>query len=59
MWRDICIAIQTALHGELEQYQRQLEELRQALLAGDAAALEAVFAEARTMRRAWAEGKLS
>ena len=45
--------------GELEQYQRQLEELRQALLAGDAAALEAVFAEARTMRRAWAEGKLS
>ena len=59
MWRDICIANKTALLGELEQYQRQLEELRQALLAGDAAALEAVFAEARTVRRAWAEGKLS
>ena len=58
MWRDICIANKTALLGELEQYQRQLEELRQALLAGDAAALEAVFAEARTVRRAWAEGKL-
>ena len=59
MWRDICIANRTALLGELEQYQRQLEELRQALLAGDAAELEAVFAEARTVRRAWDEGKLS
>lgn len=59
MWRDICIANRAALLGELEQYQRQLDELRQALLAGDAAALEAVFDEARTVRRAWAEGKLS
>jgi prephenate dehydrogenase len=59
MWRDICIANKAALLGELEQYQRQLDELRQALLAGDAAALEAVFDEARTVRRAWAEGKLS
>jgi prephenate dehydrogenase len=59
MWRDICIANKTALLGELEQYQRQLDELRQALQAGDAAALEAVFDEARTVRRAWAEGKLS
>ncbi len=59
MWRDICIANKSALLGELEQYQRQLEELRQALLAGDAVALETVFAEARTVRRAWDEGKLS
>jgi len=59
MWRDICIANKDALLGELEQYQRQLEELRRALLAGDAAALEAVFDEARTVRRAWAEGKLA
>ncbi len=59
MWRDICIANKDALLGELEQYQRQLDELRRALVEGDAAALEAVFAEARTVRRAWAEGKLS
>lgn len=59
MWRDICIANKSALLSELEQYQRQLEELRKALLVGDAVALEAVFAEARTVRRAWAEGKLS
>lgn len=58
MWRDICIANKAALLGELEQYQRQLEELREALLAGDATALEAVFAEARTVRRAWDEGTL-
>ncbi len=58
MWRDICIANRGALLGELEQYQRQLEELRQALLAGDAARLQEVFDEARTVRRAWAEGKL-
>ncbi|CAG0927642.1 MAG: Cyclohexadienyl dehydrogenase [Rhodocyclaceae bacterium] len=59
MWRDICIANKGALLGELEQYQRQLDELRRALQAGDAAALEAVFDEARTVRRAWAEGKLA
>jgi prephenate dehydrogenase len=59
MWRDICIANKAALLGELEQYQRQLDELRRALQDGDAAALEAVFDEARTVRRAWAEGKLS
>ncbi len=59
MWRDICIANKTALLSELEQYQRQLEELRNALLLGDADSLESVFAEARTVRRAWAEGKLS
>lgn len=58
MWRDICIANREALLGELEQYQRQLEELRQALIAGDAARLQEVFDEARTIRRAWAEGKL-
>jgi prephenate dehydrogenase len=58
MWRDICIANKTALLGELEQYQRHLEELRQALAAEDAARLQEVFDEARTVRRAWAEGKL-
>lgn len=58
MWRDICIANKDALLGEIEQYRRQLDALHQALLAGDAATIEAVFAEARTVRRAWAEGKL-
>jgi prephenate dehydrogenase len=59
MWRDICIANRAALLEELEQYQRELEVLRRALQNGDAAALEAIFAEARTVRRAWAEGRLS
>ncbi len=59
MWRDICLANRDALLPELEGYQRQLDELHQALLASDAARLEAIFADARTLRRAWAEGKLS
>lgn len=59
MWRDICIANREALLGELEQYQRQLDELRQALVDGDAARLQEVFDEARIVRRAWAEGTLS
>jgi prephenate dehydrogenase len=59
MWRDICVANRAALLEELEQYQRELEVLRRALQNGDAAALEAIFAEARTVRRAWAEGRLS
>ncbi|HMM54255.1 MAG TPA: prephenate dehydrogenase/arogenate dehydrogenase family protein [Candidatus Desulfobacillus sp.] len=59
MWRDICLANRAALLGELERYQGQLETLHRALLEQDAAAIEAVFAEARTVRRAWDEGKLS
>jgi prephenate dehydrogenase len=59
MWRDICIANRQALLAELDQYQMQLDELRQALIAGDAARLQEVFDEARTVRRAWAEGKLA
>lgn len=58
MWRDICLANRDALLLELEGYQRQLDELHQALVAGDAARLETIFADARTLRRAWAEGKL-
>lgn len=58
MWRDVCIANKDALLGELEQYQQQLEALRLAVQENDAAALESIFAEARLMRRAWAEGKL-
>lgn len=58
MWRDVCIANKDALLGELEQYQQQLEALRLAVQQNDAAALESIFAEARIVRRAWAEGKL-
>ncbi len=58
MWRDVCIANKDALLVELEQYQQQLEALRLAVQDNDAIALESIFAEARLIRRAWAEGKL-
>jgi len=58
-WRDICLANRDALLAELECYQSQLGDLHQALVAGDAARLEAIFADARSLRRAWTEGKLS
>ena len=58
MWRDICLANREALLEELDAYQRQLQDLQQILAAADGERLEAIFAIARTARRAWAEGKL-
>lgn len=58
MWRDICLANREALLKELDAYQRQLQDLQQILAAADGERLEAIFAIARTARRAWAEGKL-
>ena len=54
MWRDICLANRTALLGELDRYRSQLDELHDALAAGDGARLEAVFDIARQARRDWA-----
>lgn len=57
MWRDIALANRTALLEEIDRYQAQLGEMRQALAAGDGARLQAIFDTARTARRAWGEGK--
>ncbi len=57
MWRDICLANRSALLEELDRYRTQLDELRDALQAGDGASLEAVFDIARTARREWAAAK--
>ncbi len=53
MWRDICVANRAALLAELDAYQTELLKLRVLLAAGDAAGLEAMFAEARAARDAW------
>jgi prephenate dehydrogenase len=53
MWRDISLANQTALLAELDSYLIQLNGLRAALAAGDAAKLEAVFANAQKARLGW------
>jgi prephenate dehydrogenase len=56
MWRDVCLSNRAALVSELESYQEQLSSLRNLLLAGDADALEALFARARDGRSAWLAG---
>jgi prephenate dehydrogenase len=53
MWRDISLANQAALLTELDAYLAQLTRLRASLAAGDAAALEATYANAQRARRQW------
>ncbi|HEY1149479.1 MAG TPA: prephenate dehydrogenase/arogenate dehydrogenase family protein [Pseudoduganella sp.] len=50
MWRDISLANQAALLTELDAYLAQLTRLRASLAAGDAAALESVYANAQRAR---------
>ena len=53
MWRDISLANQSALLGELDAYLAQLTALRGMLAAGDGAAIEGVYANAQQARRRW------
>lgn len=53
MWRDISMANQTALLGELDAYMAQLGQLRERLAKGDASGLEAVYANAQHARQNW------
>lgn len=55
MWRDICLANRAALGADLRRYREQLERLQAAVDAGNAAALEAVFAKASDARRRCAD----
>ena len=57
MWRDICVANHAALVGELDGYIAKLQSLRAPLQAGDGAALEKVFQEARSARNRWLAGE--
>jgi prephenate dehydrogenase len=57
MWRDICVANREALLVELDRYVEKLRALRIPLAEGNAAALEAVFDEARTARNRWLAGE--
>ena len=55
MWRDISLANQSALLGELDAYLAQLTALRGMLAAGDGRAIEGVYANAQQARRRWIE----
>jgi prephenate dehydrogenase len=53
MWRDICVANRDRLIAELASYQGKLGKMKALLEAGDGAALERLFAEAREARDQW------
>ena len=53
MWRDIALANQTALLGELDDYLAKLQGLRQMLVERNGAALESVFSNAQRARQGW------
>lgn len=55
MWRDVCLANREALVDELDGYTAVLARLRAAIVAGDGAELEAVFARSREARSQWQE----
>lgn len=53
MWRDIALANRDALLTELDAYQARLANLRDAVAAGDGAALLESFTRASAARGAW------
>jgi prephenate dehydrogenase len=53
MWRDISLANQVALLGELDAYLAQLNRLRGLLAVGDGTAIEAIYANAQHARLNW------
>ena len=53
MWRDICIANSDRILEELRRYRKKLDAVGKLLEAGDGAALEKLFAEARAARDNW------
>ncbi|CAN7433859.1 prephenate dehydrogenase/arogenate dehydrogenase family protein [Trinickia sp. LjRoot230] len=55
MWRDVCLANRGALVDELDAYTGVLARLRAAIVAGDGATIEAVFARSREARTEWQE----
>ena len=53
MWRDISLANQVALLGELDAYMAQLAQLRGLLAERNGKAIEAVYANAQRARQNW------
>lgn len=54
MWRDICLANDTAVIQELDAYIARLQQIRSLIAAGDGTALAELFEHARTARTDWA-----
>jgi prephenate dehydrogenase len=57
MWRDICLANRDALLLALDDYLRELKEMRRKIKAHDGAVLESRFTVARAARHKWLKHK--
>ncbi|RUM95022.1 MAG: prephenate dehydrogenase/arogenate dehydrogenase family protein, partial [Thiothrix sp.] len=57
MWRDICLYNREALLGAMDNYQNDLAELRSAIEASDAAALQSIFFRAKAARDQFVNGE--
>ena len=57
MWRDICMANRDQLLQEILSFEKKLKTIGSMLQAGDARALEKLFAEARAARERWLNGE--
>ena len=56
MWRDICVANSDQLLREIDRFSVALKRIRKFLQNKDAAALEKLFANARSAREKWLNG---
>lgn len=56
MWRDICVANNDQLLKEISRFSVELKKIRKFLQNKDAAALEKLFANARSARGKWLNG---
>lgn len=56
LWRDICVANRAPIAAGLQRYAAALAQLAAAVERGDAAALHALFADAKRARDAFARG---
>lgn len=57
VWRDIALTNREAIRAELAALGRELAEVDRALASADAAAIEALFALAKSTRGTWASAK--
>lgn len=53
MWRDIALANRENLSRMLADFTEQIDQVRRAIAAGDATAIESFFASAKQRRDAW------
>ena len=53
LWRDVCLTNRDALRDALRAFRGELDTLERAVTDGDAAAIEAFFAEGAAAKRGW------